>query len=138
MQKVDAKKLYRIVDANFNRAKEGVRVCEDICRFILDKRVCTKEYKMVRHDLSNIMNSIHVVKLIGARNIREDVGKQSVSCEFKRKNVLDIFYANSQRSKESIRVLEEFVKLINKGLAQDLKRLRYQVYDLEKRVVAEC
>jgi hypothetical protein len=35
--------------------------------------------------------------------------------------------------KESVRVLEEFTKLINKGLAVRFKELRYDIYELEKK-----
>jgi hypothetical protein len=48
---------------------------------------------------------------------------------------MDVFYANSQRAKESLRVLEEFAKLRDRRLAEDLKKLRYQVYALEKNVI---
>ncbi len=133
----DKKKLYRIIDANFNRAKEGLRVCEDICRFFLDKQGLTHNYKIVRHRLSGIVCSLKIKAFIESRNIEGDVGKQSTSCEFRRIKAADIFYANSQRSKESIRVLEEFFKLINKKQAQDLKTLRYKIYAIEKKVTAE-
>ena len=74
---------------------------------------------------------------IESRNIEGDVGKLSTAKEFCRSNVVDIFYANSQRGKESIRVLEEFFKLINNEQAQELKTLRYQIYAIEKKVTAE-
>ncbi len=130
-------KVYRIVDANFNRAKEGLRVCEDICRFFLDKQQLTAQYKRVRHQLSNIAGSLKIKTFIESRNIEEDVGKVSTAEEFCRGNVVDIFYANSQRGKESIRVLEEFFKLINSEQAQELKTLRYQIYAIEKKVTKE-
>jgi len=133
----DKKKLYRIIDANFNRAKEGLRVCEDICRFYLDKQSFTRNYKIVRHRLSDIVCSLKMREFIKSRNIENDVGKTSTLEEFRRSKITDIFYANSQRSKESIRVLEEFFKLINKKQAQDLKILRYKIYAIEKKATAE-
>jgi hypothetical protein len=51
---------------------------------------------------------------------------------------MDIYYANSQRVKESIRVLEEFAKLRNKQVAEKLKKLRYRVYALEKKIIERC
>ena len=128
----------RIIDANFNRAKEGLRVCEDVCRFFLDERGWTKQLKMIRHRLTEIIAHLKLKTLLKARNIEGDVGKVShASSEFKRKNVSDIFYANVQRVKESIRVLEEFTKLRNVTIAQELKSLRYQIYALEKKVVVK-
>jgi len=133
----DKNALYRIIDANFNRAKEGLRVCEDICRFVLDKRSLTRQYKNARHQLTEIIASLEIRRCIHARNIEGDVGVGSTGVEFKRKKVADIFYANSQRVKESVRVLEEFTKLLNKHLAQDLKTLRYNIYALEKKTIKE-
>ncbi len=39
--------IYRIIDANLNRASEGLRVIEDGVRFILDDRSFTEELKEV-------------------------------------------------------------------------------------------
>ena len=125
----------RIIDANFNRAKEGLRVCEDICRFCFNKPELTKKFKAVRHHLTEAISRLKLKKLIQARDIENDVGKASNLTELKRKSIADIFYANIQRVKESIRVLEEFSKLRNVQVAQNLKGLRYQVYALEKKVV---
>ena len=135
MQKRNDKKFDRIIDANFNRAKEGLRVCEDVCRFILDKKGPTQRYKAVRHELTKAISALKILEVICSRNIRGDVGRQSTSGEFKRAGAMDIYYANSQRVKESLRVLEEFAKLRNKKLAEDLKKLRYKVYALEKNVI---
>ena len=135
MQNIEAKKIYRVIDANFNRAKEGLRVCEDICRFFLNTRKLTSEYKTVRHQLSGLVEPLKISEAIDARNIKRDVGKASVKTELKRSGFKDIFYANSQRAKESIRVLEEFMKLSSPREAQGMKRLRYKIYDLERETV---
>mgnify|MGYP001617381852 CR=1 FL=1 len=137
MSKVNERKLLRIIDANFNRAKEGLRVCEDVCRFILDDRTNSRQFKALRHVLSEKVSVLSFGKLVDCRNINGDVGKSSTAVELKRKNVSDIFYANAQRSKESLRVLEEFAKLLNRRLAEDLKKIRYQIYALEKKVIAQ-
>lgn len=135
MQKIEEKMLLRIIDANFNRAKEGLRVCEDICRFILDSRSLTRNFKDVRHCLTQAISSLKIKMVIVARNIEGDIGKGSTISEFKREKVFDVFLANSQRVKESVRVLEEFTKLLNKKSAQDLKSLRYKIYAYEKKVI---
>lgn len=134
MQKIDKKKLDRILDANFNRAKEGLRVCEDTCRFFCNDKDLTKRYKSVRHQLTDIAGSLGVFQALGARDIGGDVGKQSTATELKRRTVADIFYANSQRVKESVRVLEEFAKLTDSRTARSLKRIRYRIYALEKEI----
>jgi len=132
---VKQKKLYRVLDANFNRAKEGLRVCEDTCRFFLDNHKATGQYKSLRHKLTGIAGSLDISDVISARDVHNDVGRGSTAPEFKRKDIADIFYANSQRAKESVRVLEEFTKLLSRPGAQELKKIRYKVYALEKDVV---
>jgi len=127
--------ILRVLDANFNRGKEGLRVCEDICRFVYDDHRSTKVLKDIRHQLTNVISSLKLKQLISARHIQADVGRQSTVDEFKRKEVKGVLCANFQRVKESIRVLEEMTKLFNKKQAEILKRLRYQVYALEKRVI---
>lgn len=128
-------RLRRILDANFNRAKEGLRVCEDTCRFFFDAPKVTRRYKDIRHDLTAAIVELKVLDLIRVRDVAADVGRRSSKAESKRRDAKDIFYANSQRVKESVRVLEEFAKLLNPRVAERMKVLRYQIYELEQRVV---
>lgn len=134
MAKNLTKNLYRVLDANFNRAKEGLRVCEDICRFWYDDPALTRRYKKIRHELTAVILDLGPAKLLQARDIAADVGKPSIPAELRRRQMKDIFYANAQRVKESMRVLEEFSKLLDPRLAQRLKKLRYQIYELERRI----
>lgn len=129
-------RLYRVMDANLNRAKEGLRVCEDVCRFVYDRRQLTKDFKVLRHQLTSAAAGLGIAKLVAARQVTEDVGKTTVHSESVRRKVEDIFYANAQRVKESIRVLEEFAKLQDKRVAVRFKRLRYRMYALENKMAA--
>ncbi|MBF0123571.1 MAG: thiamine-phosphate pyrophosphorylase [Candidatus Omnitrophica bacterium] len=126
------RQLFRVIDANYNRAKEGLRVCEDICRFVLDDKALTAGFKKVRHALVGAIAVFGLKEIVSARDILKDVGKKTVDEESKRFSVEDLLYSNSQRVKESLRVLEEFAKLVNIKAAERLKRLRYTLYDLEK------
>jgi len=126
--------VYRVIDANINRAKEGLRVCEEIARFILDSYNLTSAFKKIRHRTNAILKYLPGnIKLFKERKSIEDVGRKIYINELKRENCQDIFFANMQRTKESIRVLEEFTKLINKNTAVKFKRLRYDIYELEKK-----
>jgi thiamine-phosphate pyrophosphorylase len=124
--------IHRVVDANYNRAKEGLRVCEDVCRFVGDDPKATACFKKVRHDLTLAVAIFGLKDIVASRNIARDVGRKTIAAESRRSNIGDIFYANAQRVKESLRVLEEFAKLKDAGAAADLKKLRYTVYDIEK------
>ncbi len=136
MRLMKDEKFYRVIDANLNRAKEGLRVCEDTCRFVYDQRQWTNGLKTIRHQLTNAAAGLGIPKLVASRNIAGDVGKKTLNSELARGKVDDIFYANAQRVKESIRVLEEFTKLKDRRIAQDFKKLRYRMYALEKRITA--
>lgn len=136
--KVTDKNVDRLIDANYNRAKEGLRVCEDVCRFVWDAKSHTRGYKNARHRLTDIMGALQLSRMIQARNTAGDTGRGSTGGELKRTGARDIFYANSQRVKESVRVLEEFTKLNHQRTSEDLNRLRYRIYALEKNVLKQC
>ena len=123
----------RIIDANINRAKEGLRVCEEITRFILNNKTLTAGFKKVRHALETAARQLGAKQeLVKDRDSAKDIGKRIYADELNRKGIPDIFFANIQRIKESIRVLEEFSKLKNKSSSLKFKELRYRVYTIEK------
>ncbi|MDD2703609.1 MAG: thiamine-phosphate pyrophosphorylase [Candidatus Omnitrophica bacterium] len=140
MAKRDARsRIRRIIDANYNRALEGLRVCEEITRFILDDGKLTARLKRNRHLICAAMVSRQDRrKLLASRSTGTDVGKKiTLGLETKRGNYRDIFFANLQRVKESIRVLEEFSKLTDVEMAMRFKKIRYSVYEIEKSVAAK-
>ena len=126
-------KIGRIIDANLNRVKEGLRVCEEITRFILDNHKFTAQFKEARHKIDRLGSKIYSpANLLLQRRAQADVGRLNCRGETKRGNCKDIFWANLQRVKESLRVLEEFSKLIDVRVALSFKQLRYIVYEIEK------
>ena len=131
------KDLLRIIDANLNRSREGLRVCEEISRFLLENSNLTVEFKNLRQRVSKTIRRIpgKLGILLESRNSLSDVGKGFKGLH-RRKDYQDIFYANIQRVKESIRVLEEFSNIFNPSLSKDFTKLRFKVYNLEKRTIA--
>lgn len=135
MKKSQNNSLYRIIDANFNRTKEGLRVCEDLCRYIWNQKTLTRAFKDVRHELTGIVAGLDIQKVLEARHIQGDVGRDTSVSESKRKDINALFAANSQRVKESLRVLEEVTKLLDVCVSSKLKTLRYKMYALEQKVI---
>lgn len=128
----------RIIDANINRVKEGLRVCEEVTRFILNNRALTLELKKIRHAIDSVTgNLVPKPLLLKERLAGEDIGRLLRGNELKRDNLKDVFFANIQRVKESTRVLEEFSKLINVSSALKFKRIRYRIYEIEKRAAGK-
>ncbi len=138
MKKSPDQTLYRILDANLNRAKEGLRVCEDLCRYVWNQKTLTCAFKDLRHELTQILSGLDVLKVLEARHIQGDVGRATSISESKRQDIRAVFWANSQRVKESLRVLEEVTKLIDAGVSSKLKVLRYKVYALEQKSIGSC
>jgi len=113
-----------------------MRVCEEISRFILEDKRLTTEIKSIRHRVHVLSAKFFKnVLLLKNRDSLSDIGRDIYANELKRRNISDIFFANIQRVKESIRVLEEFTKLVNINCAIALKKLRYEIYDIEKKAV---
>ncbi|MDP3791950.1 MAG: thiamine-phosphate pyrophosphorylase [Candidatus Omnitrophota bacterium] len=132
------KELYRIIDANFNRSREGLRVCEEVARFVWNCPTLTKDLKMARHSISSILKDAPAtVKILSAsRDSANDVGRCGVSkSEMNRITYADIFSANIQRVKESLRVLEEFFKLVDKKGSAKFTNLRFKIYEIEKKAL---
>ena len=131
-------KVYRIIDANLNRSREGLRVCEEIARFVLDDGSLTKEFKSLRHGISSCIKlyPANLRGIVSARDSKGDVGKGRQAIERKRSGWKEISIANMERVKESLRVLEEFSKLIDGKIADKFKRLRFKAYNSEKKLVS--
>jgi len=128
--------ILRTIDANANRLTEGLRVCEDITRFILLDKAKTKRFKSLRHEAFSAFKDLGRSEnaLIKFRDPDRDIGKKTLQGEAKRKGVADIFRANIKRSEESARVLEEFSKLVNTRLSGRFKNMRFTLYSLEKSI----
>ena len=126
-------KIYRVIDVNLNRSREGLRVCEEVARFILNNKPITARFKTLRHDIQKIVSTskIKASLLHAARNVKADGGKEFSFLE-RKTDLESIFFANIQRTKESLRVLEEFFKLLDEKAAEKFKKLRFKIYQLEK------
>ena len=107
----------RLIDANLNRLREGIRVVEDIARYILNDLPLASRLKTLRHRARND-NANLVDSLLQNRDIKNDILKKSTHSETKRDSLRDIAMANFKRAQESARVLEEMFKL---NFAVDLR-----------------
>lgn len=135
---MNKKKIYRILDANLNRAREGLRVVEDIARFYFNDEKLSKRFKSLRHRITKIAReSFESDKLLLYRDSQKDVGAKGMGREERKRGKLKgIVDANLKRSEEALRVLEEFGKLVRKESGERFKKIRFKVYDLEKEIVS--
>lgn len=122
------KAIYRILDANLDRAREGLRIIEEWCRFGLNHQPLAEECKQIRQELGHW----HSWELRQARDTPGDVGTElSHPQEETRDSIEQLLQANLCRSQEALRVLEEYSKLYSSEMAAACKQLRYRVYAIE-------
>lgn len=125
----------RLLDANANRAREAMRVMEDVARFTLDDAALAAGLKQLRHDLAAALEPLG--NLSAWRDTPGDVGTVlTTAAEGHRRGPADIATAAGKRLSEALRCLEEFAKPAAPAAGQWLEGLRYRGYDLEARLVA--
>jgi thiamine-phosphate pyrophosphorylase len=122
----------RILDASLNRAAEGLRVVEDYVRFVLDDAHLTGEFKQLRHDLAAAAPSIPAADRHAARDTPHDVGTEiTTASEGRRPDAWAVCQASLERTKQSLRSLEEYGKVAAPAQAAAFESLRYRLYSLE-------
>lgn len=124
--------ILRILDANLDRAREGLRIIEEWCRFGLNQGALTARIKHLRQTLGQW----HTTQIRAARDTPGDPGTQLTHPqEAERSSLTALLQANFCRVQEALRVLEEFGKLYRVELAAAAKTMRYQVYSLESELL---
>ncbi|MBL3520128.1 thiamine-phosphate pyrophosphorylase [Arcobacter lanthieri] len=120
-------KNLRIIDANLNRLREGIRVVEDIFRYVYNDKNNSIKLKNLRH-LARIENYYEILE---TRDVKNDVLRNSIKSEQNREDLNSILIANFKRAQESARVLEEITKLSSIRDSENFKYIRYELYNLE-------
>lgn len=117
----------RLIDANLNRLREGIRVVEDIFRYIYNNKEISTKLKSLRH----IARTKNYYELLETRDVENDVLRESIKSEQNREDLNSILIANFKRAQESARVLEELTKLSSIEDSENFKYIRYELYNLE-------
>ena len=128
LKEPDDLRIFQIIDANLDRAREGLRVLEDWARFGLGKEEYVKRIKNFRQILGK--NHLEIYKK--SRNHGQDKCQGLTHVEQKNKKKPEqIISSNSARVQEALRVIEEFSKLNNHELSKIASQIRYEIYTLE-------
>lgn len=117
----------RLIDANLNRLREGIRVVEDIFRYIYNNKEISTKLKSLRH----IARTKNYYEILETRDVENDVLRESIKSEQNREDLNSILIANFKRAQESSRVLEELTKLSSIEDSENFKYIRYELYNLE-------
>lgn len=128
------KKIYRVIDANLNRAREGLRVIEDTARFVANDSKAFAQLRAARHKLDKVTRNIYP-ELIKERDSHGDEGR-SVK-EKGREGLKALVSANFRRAQEALRVLEEYGKIVSPKAAPVFKKIRFQTYILEREFIVK-
>jgi len=123
--------LFRVIDANINRLKEGIRVVEDIMRYRDNNKELSSKLKNLRHKAK----IDETTELLLHRDSINDVLRPTIKSELNRTDIKSIMLANFKRAEESSRVLEELFKLYSIQYSENFKYIRYELYNLEKEIV---
>ncbi len=124
--------ISRILDANLDRAREGLRVVEEWCRLGLENSHWAENCKQMRQEIAHW----HTSDLRMARDTPNDPGTHlSHPQEAIRETIEQLLQANLCRVQEALRVLEEYGKLYDPNMGNAFKKIRYQVYTLESELL---
>jgi thiamine-phosphate pyrophosphorylase len=132
---LDCAAIERIIDANLDRGREGLRVMEDWARFGLDRSDLVVRIKNLRQRLG----LLHQQRFKQARHAATD-GSTGLAhpAQEQRRSPQEVVAANAARVQEALRVLEEFGRLIDAGLAAAAATIRYELYDIELDLLSAC
>lgn len=124
--------VLRILDANANRCAEGLRVIEEAIRLGRGDSELQGRLKDIRHGVRRGLAGVPGASL-RFRDSDNDVGRDASSdSEMRRGSFEDVIRANFARSEEALRVLEEYGKLVDPGSAPLFKKLRFELYSVER------
>jgi len=120
--------IERLLDANLDRAREGLRVIEDWCRFGLARPDLVSRTKDFRQRLGRC----HQARYKLARHTATDpAAGMAHGAQAERQGAAAVVAANCGRVQEALRVLEEFGRALPGPLAGEAAAIRYGLYDLE-------
>ena len=124
--------VLRLVDANANRALEGLRVCEEIVRFSCDWPNGFRRARALRHAVASALTRLPIGAhaLLRARASGRDVGRRAPSSHVD--SLERLLLINFQRAKESLRVLEECARLVAPRHTIAFQSLRFRTYEVER------
>ncbi|PKL15425.1 MAG: thiamine phosphate synthase [Spirochaetae bacterium HGW-Spirochaetae-6] len=129
--------MWQIIDANFNRCREGLRVLDDLLRFYYGWSDFEK-IKNLRHRLKNVEKQ-YAGLCLSFRGAQRDPGQRLFAEEIEREDPRDILVANFKRVQESLRSLEECFKLVENAqeALANLKSCRFEAYVLEQDILTK-
>ena len=129
--------VLRMIDANANRAMEGLRVCEEIVRFHLEAPAVFRQLRALRHALAQEIRRLPVTpaELVRARESGRDIGRRAPASSVD--SLERMLLMNFQRAKEALRTLEECARLLAPRQTAAFHRLRFRTYHIDRTLILQ-
>ncbi|MCM8822622.1 MAG: thiamine phosphate synthase [Candidatus Omnitrophica bacterium] len=127
--------ILRIIDANFNRVREAIRVVEDILRFSETSAQLTSKLREIRHFLTSSYIKHFGFSAIVFRNVRKDPGKNNAP--HPALDVRQIMIRNFLRAEEGLRCIEECSRIAKPSSTESWQKLRFAIYQIEQQALIE-
>lgn len=124
----------RVIDANLNRAREGLRTAEEYARLVLNDAQAAQAVKDIRKHVQECTEAFGP-ELLAARDIEGDVGIRPEADDVARGTERDIAAAGLKRAQEALRVIEEFAQLHSPTAAAAAAKARYGLYAAEQQLL---
>jgi thiamine-phosphate pyrophosphorylase len=109
-------------------------VIEETVRFVLNDCELAKEIKRIREEYRSIV-CYFGDDILQHRDSQTDIGKSNDFDFSIRRNIKDVVLRSFGRVEESMRVIEEYGKIINKDVSVKAKTIRFHLYALEKETI---
>tara|TARA_B100001121_G_scaffold292035_1_gene293333 strand:+ start:4951 stop:5991 length:1041 start_codon:yes stop_codon:yes gene_type:complete len=127
--------LQRTIDASLNRLAEGLRVMEDLARYVLNDPELSRDCKSIRHEARRLPDRWPVGWIEARRDVAGDVGTDiEAPDESVRSGTWEVAVAAAHRAAEAMRTVEECCKVVDRDAAQTVESMRYRLYEIDARL----
>lgn len=128
--------IYRLIDANADRATEALRVVGDITRFVLEREELAIDWRSIRSEFWTVYGSVAGLQRRGlqSRDSQNDIGRVFPSARYQ--DIQQLVLSNIHRAQEAFRVLEEAMRSVDVSVVSQFADLRYRCYELEPATVS--
>lgn len=127
--------LHRIIDAEINRIAEAVRVAEEYFRFTAQDTLTYRRLKELRHRVRSMLPR-SLERTVSFRDSVRDPGAELDESSEIRSSAQEVARLNFKRAQEALRSVEEYLKAVSSEHAAMYKRMRFELYTLEKKFAA--
>jgi thiamine-phosphate pyrophosphorylase len=125
----------RLLDANANRAREGVRTAEDYIRFTCGDHRWAAALKNARRSITDLISQVAPADaLLSNRSVITDPlrPESSTPAAPSAESPKLVAQRGLKRAQEALRVLEEYLRAQAPAISQGFEQLRYQLYEAEQ------